>query len=66
MPLSEKRKASNRRWDEKNLKRLSLAIPIELFNELDAHLRETGMTRNRFITEAITEKLDWELGPENE
>lgn len=58
MALSEKKKASNAVWDSKNLKRTSLAIRIDLYDRLKAHLDNSGASVNGFISDAIMEKLD--------
>ena len=51
--LSEKQKAWNKQWDEKNLKRMSLAIPIELYTQLKEYSDNKGLTVNRAIRTAI-------------
>ena len=58
MPLTEKKKASNAKWDNANLKRMSLAIPITLYERITIHIAETGETMNGFIKAAITDRLD--------
>ena len=58
MTLTEKKKASNAAWDSKNLKRMSLAMRIDLFERMKAHIEETKESMNGFIVSAITEKLD--------
>lgn len=60
MALSEKKKISNARWDAANLKRLSLAMLVTDYNRMEAYLQKTGITRNRFINNAISEKIDRE------
>lgn len=55
MALSEKKKASNARWDSVHLKRLSVAIPAELFTRLQAAVN--GGSVNGFIRQAIEEKI---------
>lgn len=57
MPLSEKKKASNARWDAENLKRMSLAVPCTLYDRMLAHTQNTGETMNGFIKRAIDEAL---------
>ena len=57
MPLSEKKKASNARWDSANLSRMSLAVPIEMREAMDRHIAETGETMNSFIKRAIGEAM---------
>ena len=58
MPLSEKKKASNAKWDAQNLKRMSLAIPIALYERIAIHIAETGETVNGFRRSAIVDRLD--------
>ena len=60
MPLSEKKKASNAKWDAQNLKRLSLAVPVERYAEMKEHTQETGETINGFINRAIRETISRE------
>ena len=60
MPLSEKRKASNRRWDEKNLARMSLAVPVDLHNSMKEHIKKTKETMNGFVKRAIAEAIERE------
>lgn len=57
MPLSEKKKASNARWDAANLRRMSLAIPLELYERLKAHTEKRRETTNGFIKRAIDETI---------
>lgn len=64
MALSEKKKASNAAWDSMNLKRTSLAIRIDLYDRMKAHLEKTGASVNGFIADAISEKLDRDEAPE--
>lgn len=62
MPLSEKKKASNAKWDAENLKRLSLAVPVSMFEFMKEHTEKTGETMNGFIKRAIVELLEKEKG----
>ena len=57
MPLSEKKKASNAKWDSANLKRLSLALPVDDFSQMQEHIKQTGETQNGFIKRAIKETM---------
>ncbi len=60
MPLSEKKKASNARWDAENLKRLSLAVPCTLYDRMRKHTQMTKETMNGFIKRAIEQALEKE------
>lgn len=60
MALSEKKKASNAKWDSENLKRMSLAVPVEMHERMQARIEKTGETMNGFIKRSITETLDRE------
>lgn len=57
MPLTEKKKASNAKWDSKNLKRISVAMPVELRNRMEKHIEKTGETTNGFVKRAIDETI---------
>lgn len=57
MPLTEKKKASNAKWDAANLKRMSLAVPVDLHDRMREHVKETGETVNGFIKRAIDETI---------
>ena len=56
--LTEKKKASNAAWDSKNLKRMSLAMRIDLYERMKAYVDEKGESVNGFIIDAVTEKLN--------
>ena len=58
MPITEKKKASNARWDTANLKRLSLAMRTEDFQRMREHLDATRETTNGFINRAIEETIE--------
>lgn len=58
MALSDKKRASNAKWDAANLKRMSLAIPLELFNEMDKHRQVTQESTNGFLKRAIRETIE--------
>lgn len=62
MPLSEKKKASNAKWDAKNLVRMSLALPVDLHARMKEYLSQTGETANGFIKRAIEFTLEVESG----
>lgn len=52
---SEARKEGNKRWDEKNLDRISIALPKGSKDALKAHAESTGESVNAFIKRAIME-----------
>lgn len=58
MPLSDKKKASNAKWDSKNLKRISLAMKVENYDRMKTLLSETGQSVNGYINELIENDLD--------
>ena len=58
MPLSEAKKRNNAAWDAKNLKRMSLAVPVRLYERMQAHVAKNGETMNGFIKSAIEKALD--------
>ena len=60
MAVSEKKKASNAAWDSKNIKRTSLALRVELYQQMTEHIETTGEKVNAFITRAIKETIERE------
>ena len=57
MPITEKKKASNTKWDSANLKRISVAMPVELHKRMARHIERTGETTNGFVKRAIDETI---------
>lgn len=55
---TEKKKESNRRWDEKNLDRISIAVPKGNREKIKAHAASQGETVNGFIKRAIDEAME--------
>lgn len=64
-PLSDKKKASNAKWDAAHLKRMSLAIPLDLYEKLQDYVSVTKETVNGFIKRAISETVDQETEARN-
>lgn len=58
MPMSEKKKASNARWDEKNLTRMSLAVRNDLREKLLEHSEKNNESVNGFINRILREYFD--------
>lgn len=55
---TEKKKESNRRWDEKNLDRISIAVPKGNREKIKAHAAARGESVNAFINRAIDEAME--------
>lgn len=54
---TEKKKESNKRWDDKNLDRMSIALPKGKKDEIKAHAEKMGESANKFIARAIDETM---------
>ena len=54
---TEARKEGNRRWDEKNLDRLSIALPKGSKDRIKAHAAEHMESINGFVSRAIEETI---------
>jgi hypothetical protein len=52
---TEARKNANKTWDNKNLDRISVALPKGSKDALKAHAESTGESMNAFISRAIME-----------
>ena len=57
---TEAKKEGNKRWDAKNLDRLSIALPKGSKEEIKAHAEKQGESVNGFISRAIKETMDRE------
>lgn len=56
---TEKKKASNQKWDQANLKRMSLAMPIKLYEIFDKYCTDNGTSKNGMINQIIAEKVGY-------
>lgn len=57
---TEAKKEGNKRWDAKNLDRLSLALPKGSKDAIKAHAEKKGESVNGFISRAIKETMERE------
>lgn len=55
---TEARKEGNKRWDEKNLDRVSLAMPKGKKEDIKAAASATGVSMNAYIVAAVDEKME--------
>lgn len=58
--VSKAQRKSNDKYDAEHMKRLSLIMNIEMFEKMENHIKTIGMKRNKFITDAIREKIERE------
>lgn len=58
MAVSAKKRASNARWDAKNIKRMSLVLRNELHENVVEYAKAHGETVNGFITRVLREYLE--------
>ena len=61
---TEVRKEANKRWDEKNLDRISIAMPKGKKDEIKAAAVASGQSMNAYIIAAIDEKMARDGGHE--
>ena len=52
---TEKKKQSNKKWDEANLRNGSYKMPIELYENFDNYCKSMNISKNKVINECITE-----------
>lgn len=53
MPITEKKKASNKKWDDANLKRLSVAVPLDMYQRMQEYIDNSKESMNSFIKRGI-------------
>ena len=54
---TEKKKQSNKKWDEANLRNGSYKMPIELYENFDNYCKSMNISKNKIINELVREKL---------
>lgn len=60
MPISEKKHASNVKWDSANLERISLAIPKGKGKLIREAAAASGESLNAYITNAAMQRIEKE------
>ena len=55
---TEKKKLSNKKWDEANLRNGSYKMPIELYENFDNYCKSMNISKNKIINELVREKLE--------
>jgi len=64
MALSEKKKASNRKWDANNLDRMSFTVPKGQKATVEAAAKEAGESINQYTQKALLARMglsEWPL-----
>ena len=59
MTYTENKKKNNQKWDKENLKRMSLAMPIKLYNQFEQYCTDNCMSKNGMINQIIAEKIGY-------
>lgn len=62
MPLTEKKKISNKRSQNKNNKRFSIIVGKYDGLVIDQYLKDTNSSINGFFVQAVKEKIERETG----
>ena len=55
---TEKKKQSNKKWDEANLRNGSYKMSIELYENFDNYCKSMNISKNKIINELVKEKLE--------
>lgn len=56
---NDKKKASNKKWDDKNIKRGSYIMSIALYEEFEKYCLENDISKNKLINDCIAEKIGY-------
>ncbi len=63
MAVSERKRASNKKWDVANIERLSIAVPKGQRDEIKTAAAAAGESINKYIIEAIRARMDGGAAP---
>ena len=55
---TEKKKLSNKKWDDANLRNGSYKMPIELYENFENYCKNMNSSKNKIINELVREKLE--------
>ena len=55
---TEKKRQSNKKWDEANLRNGSYKMPIELYENFNNYCKSMNISKNKIINELVREKLE--------
>lgn len=66
MPYTEKKKASNRKWDSENLDRLSFTVPKGQKAAIQAAAKQAGESVNQFTQGALLARMGLNAWPVKE
>lgn len=58
--VSEAKKRANKKWNDANLKRYGIALPVEEAEEIDEFCKKKDISKNSFFREAAKEKIERE------
>lgn len=62
---TDKRKESNKRWDSNNIKRISIALPIDAIPLLQAKASEQGLSTHKYIISCLEAQTGLKLTAES-
>ena len=57
-PYTEKRRASNKKWDDANLKTTTVRMRIELNKSFEKYCTDKNISKNGLICELVKERLE--------
>ena len=60
MAISEKERAYRDKYDAEHMKAYTVKYPIEIYQAVESAMKDSGLNRNRWTTQAIVEKLQRE------
>lgn len=58
MPYSKKQRNYNDKYDAKNMKSYTVKYRNEIYKRVEEAMKESGLNRNKWTTQAILEKLE--------
>lgn len=65
-PYTDKKKASNQKWDAANIDRMSVAFKKGMRDRIKAAAAAAGCSANKYIETAVTEKMQRDGLPDAE
>ncbi len=63
-PYTEARRKANKKWDKENSRSFGVYLPLGVYNRMEEainaikHSRDPGMTRGKFVREAVERAIE--------
>lgn len=66
MAVSDKKKASNKKWNEKNIRNRTISFRVEEYEALEQYCQILGLSVNSFCRQIIMKAINYQKNTDSE